>query len=77
MVLVARLLPGLNTLLHTLSLRTADTGVVGVIGVAGVPGLAGIDIDLWYLLPSPSTSNTWTFKGLVEIFLSLPRPRSG
>jgi hypothetical protein len=56
---VARLLPGLKTLLHTLSLRGADPGVVGVIGVDGVAGLAGIDVDLKNLLdPSPSASNT-------------------
>lgn len=57
MVFVARLLPGWNTLLHTFSfLADDDAGVVGVVGVAGVPGLAGIDIDLWYLLLSPSPS---------------------
>lgn len=34
MFLLARLLPGLKTLLHTLSLRDADgDGVVGVVGV--------------------------------------------
>lgn len=43
--LVAKLLPGLNTLLHTFSLR-ADGGVFGVMGVAGVPGVPGMDIDL-------------------------------
>lgn len=54
---VARFLPGLNTLLQTLSLRAA-IGVVdeGVAGVVGVAGLAGIDTDLWNLLPSPSIS---------------------
>ncbi|MFS7932966.1 hypothetical protein Hanom_Chr04g00374181 [Helianthus anomalus] len=52
MPLVARLLPGLNTLLHTFSLRAA----VGD-GVPGVVGLLGIDRDFWnlLLLPSPST----------------------
>lgn len=59
MVLVARLLPGLNTLRHTFVLR-AEEGVVGVTGVAGVPGVVGvvgIEIDLWYLLLSPSPSS--------------------
>lgn len=52
MFLVARLLPGLKTLLHTLSLRAAVGD--GVVGVSGPTGLAGIDNDLWYLLdPSP------------------------
>lgn len=104
--LVARLLPGWKTLLHTLSLRT-EAGVVGVTGVVGVPGLAGMDMDLWNLLVSPPppteikgkyhpwiqdklfTSNWWLktwvlsalvipmVRGLVLIFLSLPRPRSG
>lgn len=55
---LARLLPGLNTLLHTLSLR-ADPGVCGVLGVAG---LAGIDMDLWYVLPSASISYTYVIK---------------
>lgn len=41
MVLVARLLPGLKTLRHTLPFR----GVEGVVGVDGVPGEAGIDSD--------------------------------
>ena len=77
--LVARLLPGWNTLLQTFSLRAAvGDGVVGVVGVVGVPGLAGgIDKDLWnllLLLPSPSPS--LMLRG-VEIFLSLPRPLSG
>jgi len=74
--LVARLLPGLNTLLHTFSLRAAlGEGVVGVMGNdVGVSGPAGIDNVLSNtLLPSPSPS--LMFK--VLIFLSLPRPWSG
>lgn len=53
MALVARLLPGLKTLLHTLSL----CGVVGVVGVVGVPGLTTVgivnDLSIILLLPSP------------------------
>ena len=61
-LLVLRLLPGWNTLLHTLSflLLPADLGdgVPGVVGVDGPPpaSVTGIDIDLTYLvdeLPSP------------------------
>ena len=70
--MVAKFLPGLKTLLQTLSLRAAVNGVTGVTGVVGVAGLAGIDVDLWYLLPSPSKA--LTTKGLVLSFLSLPRP---
>ncbi|KAF5811880.1 hypothetical protein HanXRQr2_Chr04g0186471 [Helianthus annuus] len=55
MPLVARLLPGLNTLLHTFSLRAAVGD--GVVGVPGVVGLLGIDRLFWnlLLLPSPPT----------------------
>lgn len=46
--LVAMLLPGWKTLLHTFSFLAADDGVDGVPGVVGVPGLLppGIDSDL-------------------------------
>ncbi len=54
-LLVARLLPGWNTLLHTFSLRAVGDGVDGVVGVVG---LAGIVIDLWYLLLDPSPVST-------------------
>lgn len=70
------MLPGLNTLRHTLSLLAAvGDGVVGVPGVAGVPGLdAGIDRDLWYLillLPSPTSNhqNTNTHSNTITTLL--------
>ena len=46
------MLPGLNTLRHTLSFFP----VVGdiLVGVPGVKGLDGIDRDLWYTMPLPS-----------------------
>jgi len=76
--LVARLLPGWNTLLHTFSLRAAlGEGVVGVMGNddVGVSGPAGIDNVLSNTLLLPSPSPSLMFK--VLIFLSLPRPWSG
>lgn len=53
---VARLLPGWNTLRHTL----VFCGVVGVSGVAGVVGVVGMEADFLYLplllLPSSNSS---------------------
>jgi len=71
MVLVAKLLPGWNTLLQMLSDFRPDPSVVGVDGVKGVVGDVGMDKLFCNLLLSPSSVLR------VVSFLSLPRPRSG
>ncbi|KAF4349740.1 hypothetical protein F8388_023855 [Cannabis sativa] len=75
--LVARLLPGLNTLLHTLSLLRANDAERGVVGVTGVTGLTGIDRIYNDINGTYGPLIIIKGDGLVVIFLSLPSPRSG